>query len=257
MKVHALLIASAFAATVAAQDDANALLTGQFNTWRQQPDFRLEINGVDQIGTRDDNFQILAFHHTEAGKQQLEIVEKHQVGSTMVETSRIVGDGHWLWRFDTVRREFTAAPYRLQDDLADDHAENAMLTLADVVIKNNASWALRLVREVYGGSVAQYIPWMSPSLRDPSVIDPTYRMGVNPIRRELRWVLNSQDQTQVVAAAYFETGSTRNLAHRTAWTMTFQNGWKADDNPSFAPLTPVQYRTWQPVPWSRLAPASH
>lgn len=254
MRAIAIIAATGIAAIAAAQDDtASAVLTPQFASWREQPDFRVELNGTEEYGTRSEAFQIVAYHHTEDGKQQLEIVERRQTQAGMVETGRIVADGKWLWRFDYGRQEFTVAPYRTEEGLADERVENTMLTLADVVVRKDATWALRLVREVYGGPFAQYRSWMSPSLLDLEEADPYYKLGVNPVRRGLRWILNSDDPTKVDAAAYFETGTARNLQRRTSWTMTFQAGWRPDDIPTFAPLPPAEVRGWRSVPWARQA----
>ncbi|RYG35149.1 hypothetical protein EON81_13560 [bacterium] len=274
MKAPILAAIALLGASVAAQlDPASAVLTPQFGRWRTPDpdpnsttpiDFRVEMNGTEQFGSRVEFFRIVGFHHivpgvsSAPGLHQLEIVEYRGTETNMTEVSRVVGDGRWIWRFDKGRREFTAAPYNADGILQDEQAENDMFALAAVTVRGNAAWPLRLMREIYSGPAAQYRSWQSPSTLDVNESDPTYRVG-DPLqpRRQLRWAMNSSDNTSIEAAAFFDRSFVKNVERQTAWTMSFSMTYDPDEIPTFAALAPAEYRNWRAIPWGRMSPPSN
>ncbi|RYG46607.1 hypothetical protein EON79_09680 [bacterium] len=264
MKAPIIAAVALLAGVAAAQTDtASALLSAQFNRWRGADpnlpvDFRVEMNGTEEFGSKSEPFRITAYHHREPGLHQLEIVEYRMVGTGMAEVSRIVADGRWLWRFDRSRLEFTAVPYDANGTLSDEAAENALFAFAAVAVRGNASWPLRLMREIYTGPIAQYRSWQSPSTLDTTQVDPTYRIGDPTLpRRELRWALDTADNTSVLAAAFFDRSTVRNIERRTTWTMSFAMDYDPAEIPTFAALAPNEYRSWRAIPWARLAGPSN
>jgi hypothetical protein len=78
-------------------------------------------------------------------------------------TSRVVGDGRHMWGIDLLRNTYSASRYGSYTAAKPADYEVNGLQSFNLLSTGQSAWIARMTREIWGGTVAQYRPWIPAS----------------------------------------------------------------------------------------------